>query len=357
MPHQAPRPHRPPSPGGKVFLLLLVGITLAFGLILLPFYGTIFWSMVLAILFAPLHRRVLRLTRQRANWAALVTLALVMLIVVLPLSLITASLVAETSSAYKRIQTGELNFGLMLQQIFDALPASVLRLLERFDLGNLASLLQHLSELITRGSQLLAPHILNFGQNTLDFVLRFAIMLYLLFFLFRDGTALSSRINDAIPLAPAHKSELFGKFATVIRATVKGNILIAMAQGALGGLMFGFLGINGAVLWGVMMAILSLLPAVGASLVWGPVAIYLLATGSHWQGGVLVGFGVFVIGLLDNILRPILVGKDTKMPDYLVLLSTFGGLAVFGLNGFVIGPVIAAMFMAVWGIFSPHVTE
>ena len=160
-----------------------------------------------------------------------------------------------------------------------------------------------------------------------------------------------------IPLAADHKRELFGKFATVIRATVKGNILVAMSQGALGGLIFAFLGIPGAVLWGVVMAVLSLLPAVGASLVWGPVALYFFSTGAIWQGAVLTAFGVLVIGLVDNILRPILVGKDTKMPDYLVLLSTLGGLAVFGLNGFVIGPVIAAMFMAVWGIVSPSASD
>jgi len=199
--------------------------------------------------------------------------------------------------------------------------------------------------------------VLNIGQNTFDFMVGFVVMLYLLFFLLRDGVALARRIRDAIPLAADHKRELFDKFATVIRATVKGNILVAMSQGALGGLIFAFLGIPGAVLWGVVMAVLSLLPAVGASLVWGPVAIYFFSTGAIWQGVVLSAFGVLVIGLVDNILRPILVGKDTKMPDYLVLLSTLGGLAVFGLNGFVIGPVIAAMFMAVWGIFAPSASD
>ena len=100
------------------------------------------------------------------------------------------------------------------------------------------------------------------------------------------------------------------------------------------------------------MAVLSLLPAVGTALVWGPVAIWLLATGSVTQGVVLIAYGVLVIGLVDNVLRPILVGKDTKMPDYIVLISTLGGLAIFGVNGFIVGPVIAAMFIAAWDIFS-----
>jgi len=139
----------------------------------------------------------------------------------------------------------------------------------------------------------------------------------------------------------------------VIRATVKGNIAVAATQGALGGLIFWVLGIQGPVLWGVIMAFLSLLPAVGASLIWGPVTLYFLATGATWQGITLALYGVGVIGLVDNLLRPLLVGKDTKMPDYVVLISTLGGMALFGLTGFVIGPVVAALFMATWDLYSP----
>ena len=155
-------------------------------------------------------------------------------------------------------------------------------------------------------------------------------------------------MRDAIPLSEDLQQNLSAKFTTVIRATVRGNIVVAVVQGALGGIAFWVLGIQGALLWAVLMAFLSLLPAVGTALVWLPVAIYLLATGETWQGIALIAFGVVVIGLVDNVLRPILVGKDTKLPDYVVLFATLGGLAVFGFNGFVIGPLIAAMFMAVW---------
>jgi predicted PurR-regulated permease PerM len=170
--------------------------------------------------------------------------------------------------------------------------------------------------------------------------------------LLRDEDALSKRVKSAIPLRPEQLNALLLKFTVVIRATVKGDLLVALLQGALGGLIFWFLGITASLLWAVLMAFLSLLPAIGADLVWAPVAIYLLATGSVWQGVVLIAYGALVIGLVDNFLRPILVGKDTKMPDYVVLISTLGGIEAFGLNGFVIGPVIAAMFIAVWDIFS-----
>jgi predicted PurR-regulated permease PerM len=164
----------------------------------------------------------------------------------------------------------------------------------------------------------------------------------------RDGRALARRIRDAIPLEETLLQKLAGKFTNVIRATIKGNIVVAILQGALGGLIFWFLGIPAALLWAVVMAFLSLLTAVGTALVWLPVAIYFLATGALWQGGVLIAYGVLVIGLVDNVVRPVLVGKDTKIPDYIVFISTLGGMAIFGLAGFVIGPVIAAMFIAVW---------
>lgn len=160
-------------------------------------------------------------------------------------------------------------------------------------------------------------------------------------------------IHRAIPLEEQHKRDLSAKFITVIRATLKGNLMVAAAQGMLGGFIFWVLGIQAPVLWGVLMAFLSLLPAVGAGLIWGPVAIYFLATGALWQAGVLTAFGVGVIGLVDNLLRPLLVGKDTKMPDYVVLISTLGGMTLFGINGFVIGPVIAALFMACWDLATP----
>ena len=140
----------------------------------------------------------------------------------------------------------------------------------------------------------------------------------------RDGDYLSRRIRNAIPLRIEQQRDLFSKFTTVIRATVKGNIVVALVQGALGGLIFWFLGVYAPVLWAVLMAFLSLLPAVGAGLVWLPVAI-LLVTGAVWQGIVLIAFGVLVIGLVDNVLRPVLVGKDTKLPDYVVLIATLGG--------------------------------
>jgi predicted PurR-regulated permease PerM len=133
---------------------------------------------------------------------------------------------------------------------------------------------------------------------------------------------------------------------------VKGDILVAVVQGALGGLIFWALGLHAPVLWAVVMSFLSLLPVLGSMLVWFPAALYLMVTGWVWQGVVLIGFGALVIGLIDNLLRPALVGRDARLPDYVVLLSTLGGLQLFGVTGFVLGPVIAAVFIAVWEMYA-----
>lgn len=345
-----PDPHS--SLEDKAFAALLVLVSLAFAWLLLPFLGALFWAGALAILFAPVRARLLRAWPGRPNAAALVCLLLIVLLVLLPLTWVAGMLVQEGAQVYRRIQSGDINFSVYLQQIYAALPASVTGLLDRLGLGSSGLLQERLTEALTRGSQFFASQAVSIGQDAFNLVVSFFIMLYLLFFFLRDGQALVQRVNRLVPLREEVKRDLASKFATVIGATVKGNIAVAMAQGALGGLIFWALGLNAPVLWGVVMAFLSLLPAVGAAVVWLPMAIYLLISGQFTQGLVLVAFGVLVIGLVDNLLRPVLVGKDIKMPDYLVLLSTLGGISLFGLHGFVIGPVIAAMFMAAWGLLA-----
>ncbi|BDB69840.1 AI-2E family transporter [Comamonas thiooxydans] len=312
----------------------------------------IFWGVVFAIVFAPLHRKLLMRMPNKPTLAALATLLISLVMVILPLSLIGLSLIKETAAIYDRISSGNLSAGSYVEQVFNALPSWLTPWMEKLHLGTLEEIQTKLSNIALQASKLAATKAVGLGQNTLGFVVGFGVMLYLIFFLLRDGKELVARIWAATPLAPVHKRELAIKFITVIRATVKGNLAVAAAQGALGGLIFWLLGIQGAVLWAVVMAFLSLLPAVGAGLVWGPVAIYFLATGAVTKGLILAAYGVLVIGLVDNVLRPLLVGKDTKMPDYVVLISTLGGMALFGLSGFVLGPAIAALFMAAWELFA-----
>jgi predicted PurR-regulated permease PerM len=308
------------------------------------------WASIIALLFTPLYRWLLPRVSHRPTVAALVTLLIVLVIVVLPLALVAASLVREAAAVYERLQSGELNPAQYFHGVFDALPNWITVVLDRFGLVNFSTLQRRLTTALTQGTQFIATQTFSIGQNTFEFVASVFITLYLSFFLIRDGNAVVHAMWDAVPLATVHKQALLEKFTTVIRATVKGNLLVAAIQGALGGIGFWYLDVSGALLCAVMMAFLSLLPAVGAGLVWVPVAIYFLLVGALWKSVALLAYGVLVIGLVDNLLRPILVGKDTRMPDYVVMITTLGGIAVFGINGFVLGPVIAAMFIAVWHI-------
>ena len=333
---------------------LVVAVSLGFGWILLPFYGSIMWGIIIGLIFKPLYHRLHTRFRGGGSAAALLTLLLVFVIVIIPMALIMATLARDTAAFYQRLQSGEINAARYFRRVFETLPSWVTSVLDRFGLQDFDSVQTRLGEELSEASQLIARQVLGIGMNTFDFITGLFITLYLAFFMLRDGPLLARALRHAVPLAVAHKKELIDKFTTVIRATVKGNLIIAAIQGSLGGLAFWFLGVNGALFWAVLMAFLSLLPAVGAGLVWVPVAAYFLLSGAVWQGLALTAYGVLVIGLVDNLLRPALVGKDTSLPDYLIMISTLGGMAVFGINGFVLGPVIAALFVAVWHI---HNTE
>ncbi len=334
------------------FLLLLALVTVAFFWIISPFFGAVFWAMVLALMFMPVHRRLCARLRGRDTLAALGTLLFCMVIVVVPMIFVVGAMVDEATSFTQRLRTGEFNPRTYFEQIQNALPGWSRDLLGRFGLFNAQDVVDKLTAAVVQGGQALTARALAIGQNTLMLLVNLGIMLYLLFFFLRDGRDLAQTIRRAVPMQRQHTDFLLSKFATVVRATVKGTVVVALVQGMLGGVAFAFLGIHGAVLWGVVMSVLSLLPAVGAALVWAPVAIYLIATGSMIEGLGLAAWGAGVMGMVDNLLRPILVGKETKLPDYLVLLSTIGGLSIFGVNGFLIGPAIAALFVATWALFS-----
>ena len=336
---------------------LLCVVSLALGWILLPVCGSILWSAITAMVFAPVNTRLLAGAHGRRTAAALGTLAIIVILVMLPFVLITTALVSEVAQIYQQLQSGAINPERFFGGVFRALPDWVVSLLGRFGLGDFAAIQSKLSTALSQAGRLVASQALNIGQNTLELLANLCIATYLAFFLIRDGEALARNARHALPLDAAAKRALFARFTTVILAAVKGNLLVAAIQGALGGLAFWFLDVRGALLWAVLMAFVSLLPAIGAALVWFPVALYFFATGAVWQGLALVAWGVLVIGLIDNLLRPILVGKDTRMPDYVVMITTLGGMAVFGIHGFVLGPVIAAMFIAVWHLHTAAQNE
>lgn len=343
---------RTPALERGVFLLMLGILTVAFFALLLPFFGALLWAVALAMLFHPLYRRLGGTTSKRRNVAAITTVLITLVSVILPLTAIGIVLVQNLLELSTQVRGGLVDFASLFRKLLNVAPGWLVELLNRYGLGDPAGAQQRLEQVAAAGSQALATIVLSAGQNTLSFLVSYGITLYLLFYLLRDGRQLTAMLRRAMPLSRRHSHYLLNRVGTVTRATVKGNVVVAAVQGALGGLALAVLGVQGALLWGVLMAMLSLLPAIGAAIVWIPAALYLAAIGAMWKSVALVLFCALGIGSVDNLLRPILVGRDTRMPDYVILLSTIGGIALIGINGFVVGPVIAALFMTAWTLFA-----
>jgi predicted PurR-regulated permease PerM len=339
------------------FYVLLVVVTVAFLWLLVPYYTAVLWAVILAILFFPLHKRLERFLGGRSTIAALLTVLLCICLVILPALALLASLVQEGTSLYQRISSNEIDLNAHLLRLQSVLPTFVDDWLNSLKLGGFSELWAKLSSGVMEAGQSIAGGVLSFGQNTLQFFISMGLMLYLLFFLFRDGASLGRMMRHSIPLSDDYTRQFLDKFAAVVRATLRGNVIIAIIQGTIGGISFWALGIEAALLWGVVMTFLSMLPAVGAAIVWIPAAIWLFLVGAWIKGIIMVVIGALVIGLVDNLLRPPLVGQGARLPDYVVLVSTVGGISLFGLSGFVIGPLIAALFISAWSLFTQQQTR
>jgi predicted PurR-regulated permease PerM len=328
------------------FVALLLAVTLAFFGLIRGFMQPIFWAIAFGIVVYPLHARLARRLKHRESLAASISVIAVVIVVILPLVGLGAAVAREGAALYERLDTGELGVANLYARVQQSMPG-ITALIERIG-GDPAALQEQAQSAAVAASQYIAQRAFSIGQGTLRGTVFFFLMLYLLFFFLRDGPRMVEALVGALPLGDQRERHLLGRFAEVSRATIKGTLVVGIVQGAIGGIAFALLGIGAPVLWGVVMALFSILPAIGTALVWLPAAIILIVNGQIFGGAALIFVGVFVIGLTDNLLRPILVGRDTRLPDYLILLATLGGLAGFGLAGIIIGPIIAAFFISVW---------
>jgi len=333
-----------------VFLGFVLLVSVAFALVIEPFFAAILWGVIAAILFGPVNQNLLRQMPGRRNSAAGLTLLLIVAVVILPAIVLGIALVQEATLFYGKVQSGQINIPEMFNKFHASLPEWASALLARVGITDFATVREVLGDSIANSFRSVAGQVLQIGQGAFSFFVALSVMMYLTFFLLRDGPELAARLDRTAPLRSTHRRALMQQFVVVIRATIKGSVVVAIVQGTIGGIVFWALGIQGPLLWGVLMGCFSLIPAVGSGLIWAPVALYLIATGAVMKGIILIICGFFVIGLIDNILRPILVGRDTRIPDYVVLITTLGGIDMFGFSGIVIGPVIAALFIATWNI-------
>jgi len=329
-------------------LLLTVAVTAAFLWMVWDFVMTVVLAAILAGLFRPMYRRLNAAFGERGWLAALVTVLVVLVVIVVPLVLVLGLVAGEAV----RLSTAVAP---RLQEVV-AHPNQLPTLLEKLPFYEhiapyRTQILARAGELIGNLGRFAVASISATTAGTASAILQFFILLYTLFFLLMDGPGLLRKMTSYLPLREAEKELVLDKFVSVTRATLRGTLVIGIVQGTLGGLSFWVAGIDGALFWGTMMVVLSVLPVVGGALVWVPAVIILAATG-NWQSALgLTLFNALIVGSVDNVLRPRLVGRDTEMHDLMILFSTLGGIGAFGPMGFIIGPILAAVFMTSWEIF------
>ncbi len=332
------------------FLLILATVTCMAVFIVWPFATTLLWSVLAAIMFQPLYRWCLKKCRGRRNPAALLALVFILLAVILPALWIGTLVIGQALQLVDLIRANPIDLAAWADTLYSSMPAQVQQAVDERGWTDLSVIQSRVEELLGESAGLIANQALSIGGGALGFLLSFGIGLYVTFFLLRDGSRIGETLLLSAPIDRGIADRLAERFLGIVRAVIKGSGVVGLVQGTLGGITMAIAGVPSALLLGVLMAILALIPAVGTALVWGPVGAYLLITGEVWQGIFVLASGFIVISSADNVLRPILVGRDTGIPDWIILVTTLGGLSIAGVAGIVIGPLVAGLFLASWSI-------
>jgi predicted PurR-regulated permease PerM len=334
------------SAATSIFLTLLLGY-LTYQ-ILQPFLHSIAWAMVFAIVFYPVYAFLLRHLRFK-SLASLVTLLILVIIILGPVTYLSFILVDEIGNVVDSFNKDTLQ---SLRDLFiNSKPAALIQKLRAHlgieGIGNSATIMESIRNLGKNIASSLTAGITNVAVVLLNFI----FMLFALFFFLKDGAGFLSRLREYLPFSEEDKNRLISRVKDMVISTVYGGVLIAVMQGILGGIAFAFLGIEAPVLWGCAMTVMSFLPLIGTFAVWGPASAYLFIQGNYGKGIILILYGVLVISMVDNILRPIIISGRTKMPTLAVFFSVLGGIKLFGLIGFIMGPLVLALFVSIFEIF------
>lgn len=346
------RPNISPTSFRTAFVLILVlAVSLLFLAVAWPFLKPLLLGAMLAGLCRPLYDWIARLVRGRGSLAAILTLIILFLLVAGPISAFVGIVVAQALNVSDQALP-------WVQQHFG--PGSTFNahdwLVERFPalapyVPEQTQILETVGRTAKAAGAFLVASATQFTAGTAAFLLNLFVMLYAMFFFFRDGKQIVRKIFYYMPLSHDDEMLLLERLTSVTRATIKGTVVIGIIQGTLAGVGFWFAGIDGSAFWGTIMAVLSIVPGIGSALVWVPAVIYLFITGQTLAATLLLAWCVAVVGTIDNVLRPTLVGKDAKMPDLLILIGTLGGLFLFGAIGFIVGPIVCGLFLTIWEIY------
>ncbi|MBN1479519.1 AI-2E family transporter [candidate division KSB1 bacterium] len=337
-----------------VLLLVVLFISAVFLSMIRQFLMVILLAGIFSALFQPVYKRCVVFFKGRRNLASAITLLLIFLVVFLPLAglfgIVAAQAVKVGHSVTPWIQQN-LQGTTTIDKLFESLP--FYDILQQYK----TTILEKAGELVSRLSSVFVNSLSTVTLSTVNLIFLLFLFLYTMFFFLKEGDYLLEKILYYVPLQDQDERQILEKFTSVTRATIKGTLIIGLLQGGLAGIAFWIVGIDSALFWGTIMVVLSVIPVVGSSLIWIPAVIILAASGAYIKAIGLAVFCGLLVGSLDNVLRPILVGKDTKMHELFILFGTIGGISMFGIIGFIVGPIIAALFVTVWAIYGETFKE
>jgi predicted PurR-regulated permease PerM len=346
----ATQPHRTEELQQTSFLIILAVVTLLMAVVIYPFAQPLLWAGLAAIMFQPLYRNVLRRLRGRRNPAAGLSLLIIFILVLVPAAWVASMVIQQAFVLVTTLQQQPIDLAALFDTVYTRLPQFAREAVDRSGWADIAMVQTRLQELLTESAGMIASQAVSIGSGALSFFLSFGVALYVMFFLLRDGERIGRTVLCAVPVERSIADRLAERFLGIVRATIKGTGVVALVQGALGTVTLMIAGVPSALLFGVIMAIFALVPVIGSGAVWVPAGLYLLITGETWQGLFVLLTGFFVISSADNVLRPILVGRDTGIPDWIILITTLGGISFVGFSGIVLGPLVAGLFLASWSI-------
>ena len=328
------------------FYVLLGLATFLFLYLLKPFFYPIFWAAVLAIVFKPLKQHLGKKIKS-PNLTAMATLASILMVIILPAVIIGSLLLNESIHLYAYLNMDNAYIESQINNLTKKIAADPYLRYFHIDMTFIST---NLTDAVKQATSFIFDSLKNLTQNMIMFLVNFAIMLYTLFFFLRDGERFVRMVMKLFPLGAAKEGLLLERFAAMTLATMKVTLIIGGIKGILGSSVFFLTGVKGALTWGVLMVFTSIIPAVGCAIIWGPVGVVMIILGYVWEGVIILACGLTFISQVDTFLRPLLVGHTIRMHTLLIFLSTLGGLACFGISGFVIGPVIASLALTLWEI-------
>jgi predicted PurR-regulated permease PerM len=340
-----------PTPGSTyIFIALLIGIFYLFYLIIRPFLADLFVATVIALVFYPFYKMLLRVFRGRRILSALLTIFLIFLVFLVPISLLSGVVTTQSLDLYQKISSGLKNgsFSNLIDLKFSHLPA----FLERWNIDVSSIRLEEMvGKILTMFTNFIYKEMAALAKGIVGVILNLIIVMFICFFLLIDGEKFLKEIRILSPLEPHHHDRILDQFSRTLKATLRGSLVVALAQGALGGLGFWIFNIPSAAFWGVCMVFSSVIPLVGTGIIWVPAAVYLFFSSSIWMGIGLALWGTVIVAGVDNVLRPLVLMEAANLHPLLTFLSVLGGLIYFGFLGFILGPIVLSILITMFDIY------